>query len=50
MNNKTWILQSKYDDNETLEIRDELYESALARALDMLGFNLLLLEEDKDDD
>lgn len=47
---KTWILQNKWDDNDTLEIRDELFESAAIRALNALGFDLLLLEEDKENE
>lgn len=47
---KTWILQNKWDDNDTLEIRDDLFESACVRALNALGFDLLLLEEDKEED
>jgi hypothetical protein len=45
----TYLLRNKWDDNDTLEIRDDLYESALVRALEALGFDLLLVEEDKDE-
>lgn len=44
---KTFVLQSKYDDNQNCELRECNYEDALVRSLELLGFSLLETEDDE---